>query len=235
MCDCVRRVVWSNIYELVCAGPLRWSHMSWVSPHMCPSPPVITRYWLLFTNITKHWNCLCNYVPWQPSDKEHLCGSERIFLVETFQGNGMGSPICHWFVKKNIITELCWWRSNDKLKMNYWTQLAVISYILYLLNFNKQQTDMREENFEIFGGKLKFQLENSTIHTMKKRYIVLVRVPDLCFGSSIIQYSWGTWLWWVPSNQIPPRGGSGTDAAKIWSWFKLFFCCFLGKVRIAAG
>ena len=110
--------------------PLRWSHMSWVSPHMCPSPPVITRYWLLFTNITKHWNCLCNYVPWQPSDKEHLCGSERIFLVETFQGNGMGSPICHWFVKKNIITELCWWRSNDKLKMNYWTQLAVISFEL---------------------------------------------------------------------------------------------------------
>ena len=89
MSICIKCVVLSNMYEVVCAGPLRWSHMSWVTPqvpqctpeyppvplrpaHMCPSPPVIPRYWLLFTNITKHWNCLCNYVPWQPFDKQHL-------------------------------------------------------------------------------------------------------------------------------------------------------------------
>ena len=46
-------------------------------------PAVIPRYWVLFTNITKHWNCLCNYVQWQPLTSCTCFQRGNVYLMST--------------------------------------------------------------------------------------------------------------------------------------------------------
>ena len=52
-------------------------------PYVSLPPRVIPRYWVLFTNITKHWNCLCNYVQWQPLTTCTCFQRGNVYLMAT--------------------------------------------------------------------------------------------------------------------------------------------------------